>query len=262
MSVNASTPRWTKQRIIVHIQGLHGRGEDLSYSYIASEKQGLLSAAHYHFGSWRKAVEAAGINYDKSVRRIPRWTKERIIETIRAARKDGVDLSWTSISKHSGYSGMAYAAIRNSRFNSWDDALRAARIDPSEVRRYESWSEEKVIRQIRERAAAGLELNSKTMQQEDCKLFNAALKRYEGWDRALAAAGINPEAVYKRHRWSKELIRKQIKEIHARGDDLAAPAMRANHSALYSAACKYFGSWTAARRACGIRRSFRRHRGK
>jgi len=262
MPANASTPRWKKQRIVAYIQGLKDRGEDLSYNRIASKRAGLLSAANYHFGSWRRAVEAAGIDYARGVRRIPKWTKDKIVGTIRAARDSSVDLSWTNVSKHPRYSGMAYAAIRNSRFGSWDEALRAAGINPSQVRRYESWSQEKVIRQIRERAAAGKELNSKAMQQEDCKLFNAALKRYEGWDRALAAAGVDPQTVYKRRRWSKELIRRDIKEVRARGENLAAPAMRASHPALYSAACKYFGSWVSARRASGVRGNFRRRKGK
>ena len=194
------------------------------------------------------------------MRRIPKWTKAKIIETIQAAKNSGVDLSWTCVSKHGDYSGMAYAAIRSTRFGGWDQAMTAAGIDPATVRRYEAWNEDKIIRNIKQRNKAGLDLNSKAMQSEDCKLFNAALKRYGGWDKALVAAGIDPDDVYKRHRWSKELIRKQIKQLSQEGQDLAAPAMRQDHSALYSAACKYFGSWTGARRACGIRRNFRKRK--
>jgi len=258
----ATSSHWTKDKILAHIRSLRKKGEDLSYNRVANEKQGLLSAANYHFGSWKKAVEGAGINYDKEVRRIPKWTKERIVETIKSAYKTGVDLSWTNVSKHRDFSGMAYAAIRDTRFGSWDDALSAAGIAPSKVRRYESWNHEKIIDRIRERYRKGKELNSKTMQMEDCKLFNAALKRHNGWDEALKAAGIDPDEVYKRHRWSKPLIKKEIKALHKKGADLAAPAMRKEHSALYSAACKYFGSWTAARKACGIRRNFRKRRRK
>jgi len=260
MSTDASTTQWTKQKIVARIRELEQVGEDLSYNRIATERQGLLSAANYHFGSWREAVEKAGIDYDKDVRRIPKWTEERILDTIRQAYKKGVDLSWTNISKHPEFSGMAYAAIRDSRFGGWDDALRAAGIEPSDVRRYESWNKDKIIRRIKKRARKGQDLNSKAMQQEDCKLFNAALKRYDGWDKALQAAGLEPDQIYKRQRWSKERIKKKIKALDRKRADLAAPAMRRDHSALYSAACKYFGSWTAARRACGIRRNFRKRK--
>ena len=138
--------------------------------------------------------------------------------------------------------------------------MRAAGTDPAQVRRYEAWDKQKIIRHIKQRAKAGQDLNSKAMQEQDCKLFNAALKRYEGWDGALKAAGINPEKIYKRRRWDRERIKRDVTALWRKGTDLAAPHMRKFHSALYSAACKYFGSWTAARRACGIRKSFRRRK--
>jgi hypothetical protein len=254
----ATSSHWTKEKILEHVRNLRKNNEDLSYNRVATEMQGLLSAANYHFGSWKNAVEAAGINYDKEVRRIPKWTKERIVSTIQNAHKGGVDLSWTNVSKHRDFAGMAYAAIRDTRFGSWDDALSAAGLDPAKVRRYEAWDTEKIIRRIKERYRKSQGLNSKTMQIEDCKLFNAALKRYGGWDTALEAAGVDPDEVYKRHRWNKVVIKKQIKDLYAKNADLAAPAMRKDHSALYSAACKYFGSWTVARKACGLRRNFRK----
>ena len=250
--------QWSKDRIVARIRQLRAEGAALSYNRVATERQGLLSAASYHFGSWRKAVEAAGIPYEREVRRVPKWTGERITHAIGQAREAGVDLSWTSISKNRDYSGMAYAAIRSSRFGSWDGALRAAGIDPAGVRRYESWSEAKVIQRIKERAQEGRDLNSKAMQQQDCKLFNAALKRYESWEAALKAAHVNPELVYKRRRWDRERIKRDIGALWCNGTDLAAPYMRKHHSALYSAACKYFGSWTDARKACGIRKDFRK----
>lgn len=258
MAGKSATSQWTKQKIVEHIRKLRGKREDLSYNHMANNRSGLLSAANYHFGSWQKAVQAAGIDYDREVRRIPKWTRERIIETLGGLHEKGVDLSWTNVCRHSEYSGMAYAAIRKSRFGSWDDALRASGIEPSDVRRYESWDKAKVIRRIKERAKAGQGLNSKTMQEEDCKLFNAALKRFSGWEEALRAARINPERVYRRRRWSQDIIKKEIRQLWRKKTNLAAPYMRERHSALYSAACKYFGSWTAARSACGVRKNFRK----
>ncbi|MFO7955597.1 MAG: hypothetical protein R6X33_00670 [Candidatus Brocadiia bacterium] len=249
---------WNKEKIVSQVKELYEAGEDLSYNRMARKHQGLLAAANYHFGSWGEAVEAAGVDYAREVRKIPKWTREKIIETIREAYEAGEDLSWTNVTKNKEYSALAYAAIRDNQFGSWDAALEAAGVDPSEVRRYESWDEEKIIRRIRERQEEGKPLNSKAMQDQDSKLFNAALNYFGGWDKALEAAGIDPEDVYKRRRWSRELIRKEIKELDEEGEDLAAPNMRENHSSLYSAACKYFGSWTAAREACGITRNFHR----
>ena len=50
--------------------------------------QELLAAGIRYFGTWRAAIEAAGIPYD-SVRKYRDWSKERIIETIQRLEKDG-----------------------------------------------------------------------------------------------------------------------------------------------------------------------------
>jgi hypothetical protein len=262
MATKRTSSGWNKEKIIERVKALYKKGEDLSYNRMARQHQGLLAAANYHFGSWGDAVDAAGVDYANEVRKIPKWSDDRIIAAIRKAHKDGADLSWTSVTKDRRYSALAYAAIRDNQFGSWDEALAAAGVDPREVRRYEAWSEDKIVAKIKDRAKAKKPLNSKAMQDEDSKLFNAALNYFGGWDKALEAAGIAPETVYKRRRWNTDIIKAEIKALNKAGEDLAAPNMRKNHSSLYSAACKYFGTWTAAREACGIKKNFHRHRRK
>ena len=258
MPARRTSSGWSKEKIVKRIKALFNKGEDLSYNRMARRQQGLLAAANYHFGSWGEAVNATGINYARDVRKIPKSTRDRIIAAIQEAHRVGDDLSWTSVTKNRKYSALAYAAIRANQFGSWDEALGAAGLSAARVRRYEAWDEEKIIRRIKERWRRGRPLNSKAMQDQDSKLFNAALNYFGGWDKALEAAGIAPEAVYKRRRWSIDIIKQEIKALNRAGEDLAAPNMRQNHSSLYSAACKYFGTWTGAREACGIRKNFHR----
>jgi len=257
MSARRARAGWNRDKIIARIRELHAQGEDLSYNRMSRLQQGLLAAANYHFGSWAEAVNAAGLDYATQVRRVPKWDRDKIIRAIQEAHRQGADLSWTNVTTNKAYSALAYAAIREERFGSWDNALRAAGLDPGKVRRYESWNREKIVRRIKKRAAEGRPLNSKAMQQDDSKLFNAALNYFGAWEKALRASGIRPARVYKRRRWSPALIRRRIRALERAGANLAAPSMRKHHSSLYSAACKYFGSWTAAREACGIRRDFR-----
>ncbi len=256
MAAKRSVSGWSKTKIVRRIKALHKKGEDLSYNRMARRQQGLLAAANYHFGSWGEAVNAAGVDYASQVRRIPKWTKDKVVKAIKEAHRKGDDLSWTNVTKDKKYSPLAYAAIRDSQFGSWDEALEASGLDPARVRRYDAWNEDRIIRLIKERSKGGKPLNSKAMQDEDSKLFNAALNYFGGWAKALKAAGMDPAKVYKRRRWSTDIIRKEIKALHRAGVHLAAPNMRENHSSLYSAACKYFGSWTGAREACGIRRNY------
>src|ERR1700722_17026336 len=69
---------WNKSRILQELRRLHKTRKDLSYNALARSMQSLVSAAAYHFGSYRRAVEQAGIDYTEVVRR-PRWTRIRII---------------------------------------------------------------------------------------------------------------------------------------------------------------------------------------
>ena len=78
---------WDKERIRQELRRLHRAGRDISYNALAKKQQSLVSAAAYHFGSYRKAIETAGIPYDVISRR-PRWTKQIIIKLIKAARRN------------------------------------------------------------------------------------------------------------------------------------------------------------------------------
>jgi hypothetical protein len=56
--------KWTRERIVKEIKRLKAEGRSLRPSVL--RKNGmttLLSATEYHFGSWKRAVEACGINY-------------------------------------------------------------------------------------------------------------------------------------------------------------------------------------------------------
>ena len=56
--------KWTRERIKREILRLGGNGNSLRPSVL--RKNGmttLVSAAEYHFGSWRRAVETTGLDY-------------------------------------------------------------------------------------------------------------------------------------------------------------------------------------------------------
>ena len=48
---------WDKDEVVRALKKLHRSGVDLSYNALAKRKQSLVSAAAYHFGSYRKAVK-------------------------------------------------------------------------------------------------------------------------------------------------------------------------------------------------------------
>lgn len=189
---------WSKERIIAELKTLYKKKVDLSYNNLAKKHQALISAASYHFKSYRNAVEKAGINYEEVVRR-PRWNKQRVIAIIKSAKKKGWDLNWSSVTKRRDDLGKAaFAAIQGRLFGSWDRALTAAGLDADEISRYRRWSKNTIIFELKTRAADGENLNSGAVQQEDPGLHAAALRYFGSYDKALRAARINPNKIRKR----------------------------------------------------------------
>lgn len=56
--------KWTRDRIVGEIMRLLSEGGSLRPTMLRKNgNTALVSAAVYHFGSWRRAVEACGVNY-------------------------------------------------------------------------------------------------------------------------------------------------------------------------------------------------------
>src|SRR5438045_246232 len=117
---------WTKDTILQTLRALSREGKDLSYNRLARKMQPLVSAAAYHFGSYRKAVERAGLDY-ADIARKPRWTKPAIIKLIKEAKRKEQDLHWSAVtSRGDELARAAFASLQARLFGSWDRALHAA----------------------------------------------------------------------------------------------------------------------------------------
>lgn len=179
----------------------HTHHQDLSYSGCLKEALPLMRAAMRHFGSWRAAIGAAGLDYE-SVRRYREWTNERIIGRIQELHRNGKDLSWRNVACGLDPS-LAAAATKAHHFGSWRAAVAAAGLDYDTIRRYRRWSDDEVLRQIRERQALGLPLNAKSLEREGVPLITAARRRFPAWHTSLTAAGIDYHTIVRREPTSK-----------------------------------------------------------
>jgi hypothetical protein len=186
--------RWNRHTILDEIRELHRSGDELNYTSAEENHLHLVRAAAWHYGTWKQAVELAGLDYD-SVSKYKRWTRERVIQAIRDHHKAGHDLSWRSISIALD-PPLAAAALRpNVGFETWRDAVTAAGLNHDEIARYRHWTPERVTAEIAELAKKGSPLSSKLVQMSNQSLYCAAKRRFKDWDSALAAAGVDPDSV-------------------------------------------------------------------
>jgi hypothetical protein len=185
--------RWTRKAIVAEIKRLHAEGAELNYATAEDHHLNLVRAAAWHFGTWRRAVESAGIEYE-SISKYQRWNRERIIARIRELHSEGADLNWRAVSTEID-PPLAAAALRSNGFQSWRDAIRASGLDINGVARYQAWDEERVVKDIKALHRAGMPLSSKAVQLGNQPLFCAARRRFGSWDEALAAAGLSVQDI-------------------------------------------------------------------
>jgi hypothetical protein len=115
--------KWPSARVIQEIRLRHVKGKLLNTEQMLREDLALHTAGRRHFGTWKKAVEQAGINYNQYVRGgLYGWTRaktqralwERLVAN-RGARKQVQEQS----------PSLYRAAMHY--FSTWEGAVRKAR---------------------------------------------------------------------------------------------------------------------------------------
>ena len=130
---------------------------------------GLYQRGKEYFGSWNKAVEAAGFDYSRLItesRRTYPW-KETVIKEIHRRQEAGLTLSSTPLMK--GEPGEKDRALLHSGtelFGTWRAAIEAAGLDYGKIRKRRSRKypdEETVLAEIRLRKTFGQPLNTSAL---------------------------------------------------------------------------------------------------
>jgi hypothetical protein len=225
--------RWPPGKILSVIRSLSRRRRPLRAGELKERHSYLIQAARRCFGSWSKALIAAGVDPVR-LRRAPPWTKERIIESILTRALNNEPLGSRTVRPRS----LADAGGR--MFGTWASALVAAGLDPQrygssacrscgntpvgqkepphgptrtgdEKKAVESprpagdarpgnggtpahcWSHSGVLQAILLRLRQHHAMNAKAVYYDDRPLYRAATRRFGNWSNALRAAGLNPD---------------------------------------------------------------------
>jgi hypothetical protein len=97
-------------------------------------------------------------------------------------------------------------------FGNWNDALRAAGLDPELLRQRKSWTRDAVIERIRALRKKGVPLSPNSVMKNHQSLFSAAVRQYGSWNQVLIAAGVIKKPIPRKTRFG--LLRElgQIRE--------------------------------------------------
>jgi hypothetical protein len=129
---------WTKERIIKTIRERWERKLPLNPAQLQKKENGccgLFSRGVQVFGSWKKAIESAGLNYDEVVLiKIHWWSEKKVISEIKLLSDNKTRLNAKNIHHTRG----DLYAMGIKFFGSWSNALAASGIDYN--KHYQVWS--------------------------------------------------------------------------------------------------------------------------
>lgn len=182
-------PWWTPPWIVRLIKQAKRAGEDLNWRSVSHRRDALGHAALAAvrprlFGSWDKAIEAAGLNTDK-IRRYHKWDRPRIVVELR--RRVSEDQAVNSGVVQREIPGLYGAATRI--FGSFDNALRAARLDPQRVRQRREWTRQSAIDELRHFEKRHGAVNNTLLRKHDPSLQKGVKRVFRTLESALAQMG-------------------------------------------------------------------------
>ncbi len=122
---------WTRERIVSRIRELHEQGTDLSWRNVCINIDPQLAAAatkKSHFGSWREALEASGLDYD-TIRRYKEWDDDRVLDLVKELYSQGKDMN----AKNVEHEDITLITAARRRFDTWHQTLIAAGLDYRQI---------------------------------------------------------------------------------------------------------------------------------
>lgn len=190
---------WDKYKIKKAILNLYRKKALLSPANIRQAHSSLFKSAEYYFGSWRKAVELCGINYDNilllSKESQLKKSKQKIIEDIKVYTtrvKDKEKLTHNYVYQH--YPRLFKRALRH--FGSWRKGLEEVGVDYSKIRKWTKWDKTKVISEILSLYETGEDLSITAAEKSHPHLVHSANTIFKGqWANAIESAGLDYDKI-------------------------------------------------------------------
>ena len=175
---------WESERVLNEIRSLRDKGVPLYPKYVLKHCGALFGAARSIFGTWRKALIAAGTE----------------VPDVHGRRRGILRALHDVLEQHSEADISAWLKLHAVYyFGSLDKAKAELKTD----RKFRAgWNKAKISGAIHKRHRSGTPLGYAAARRDDPALVSAAEAYFGTWGNALYAAGIDPN-LYLRGKWRK-----------------------------------------------------------
>ena len=233
---------WNEDRVVHEIRARQRANLPLAPSKVPPK---LRSAAVDHCGSWRNAIEMAGLDYHATRLHSVPLSRDEVLERLRAAARAN--------RRGVGSSGISRLLQRGARrlFGSIRNAVIAAGLEPTAVLRRVILARQDIPDELRRLARERPDMTLSELGHT--KSGYAAIKYYGRLSIALARAGIQgwPRST-RRTAPPRDDLLPVLRLRHRRGDSLRLEDVTREHQRLVDVARERFGSWRAALKAAGV----------
>lgn len=251
---------WSREKVLEAFRKRLRDGKSLAYYPVQREFSGLASAALSYFGSYKTAIEALGINYEKEVKIPPRriHTSSRRHEILREAKRLAAQpkYDWQAVDAfQKKYLRGIERLFRNLRGLAAEAGIPVERIlrDPNRPLERKA-----VLKALRRRHEAGLSVQYTELKKTERKLFRSIYRHFGTLREAIHDAGIvlppRPlSSKYKDpHAVIEAILRSKAKKQPLNFSSLKAGKRSRPNDTVYRWACRHFGSWKKALLAAGL----------
>jgi hypothetical protein len=173
---------WNKEKIINELHRMRKQSLPLYAKYVMKNHTKFFRAALVVYGSWNKALIAAGFIV------IPRRTRLGLLRELRDAIEARTKISQALRSQIDYY------------FGNLRSANIALKTDPKLL---SGWSKRKIITVLAQKHRSKEKLNYGAIRRDFPALISAAEAYFGTWGKALYAAGIDPNLYFPHHAWGK-----------------------------------------------------------
>lgn len=228
--------RWTRERVIAGIQRRHRPGRPLSSRRVQREDGLLFSAGFRIFGSWEKAVRAAGIDYSRIRLRHGPWSRKEVLAAVCRRARRGLSLAFRDVQRD----GNGLVGAGQTRFGTWEAAVRAAGINYADVRhRPFRVDRREVVQELRALARGRRRLVPNDIARRSPRLYAAVYRVFGSWPAAVRTLG--PPFDLDRRPWTKRRVLAAIERRRREGRSLKSGDVHRDAPTLMDAVRRLFG---------------------